>query len=105
MRPRFKQNASSGIRVRLKRNRTVCSALQSQLHDPVADMLHHRQVMGDEQEAEASILLQFFEQVDDIGLQADIQRGKRFHACRDSENIVSDISCEKCGCSQFPNNR
>ena len=73
MRPRFKQNASSGIRVRLKRNRTVCSALQLQLHDPVADMLHHRQVMGDEQEAEASLLLQFFEQVDDVGLQADIQ--------------------------------
>ena len=68
-------------------------------------MLHHRQVMGDEEEAEASLLLQFFEQVDDIGLQADIQRGKRFHACRDFENIVSDISCEKCGCSQFPNNR
>ena len=72
MRPRFKQNASSGIRVRLKRNRTVCSALQLQLHDPVADMLHHRQVMGDEEEAEASLLLQFFEQVDDVSLQADI---------------------------------
>ena len=78
MRPRFKQNASSGIRVRLKRNRTVCSALQLQLHDPVADMLHHRQVMGDEEEAEASLLLQFFEQVDVVSLQADIQLGIRF---------------------------
>ena len=105
MRLRFKQNASSEIRVRLKRKHIVCSALQSQLHDPVADMLNHRQVVGDEKEAEFSLLLQFFEQVDDVGLQADIQRGKRFHACRDFENIVSDISCEKCGCSQFPNNR
>lgn len=43
----------------------------------VADMLHHRQVMGDEEEAEALLLLQFFEQVDDVGLQADIQRGNR----------------------------
>ena len=68
MRLRFKQNAALGIRVRLKRNRTGCSALQSQLHDPVADMLNHRQVMGDEQEAETSLLLQFFEQVDDVGL-------------------------------------
>lgn len=41
-------------------------------------MLNHRQVMGDEQEAEASLLLQFFEQMDDVGLQADIQRGNRF---------------------------
>ena len=105
MRLRFKQNASLGIRVRLKRNRTVCSALQSQLHDPVADMLHHRQVMGNEEEAEVSLLLQFFEQMDDVSLQADIQRGNRFRACRYFENIVSDISCEKCGCSQFPNNR
>ena len=68
-------------------------------------MLHHRQIMGDEQEAETSFLLQFFEQVDDVGLQADIQRGDRFVACRDSKNIASDFSCEKCGCSQFPNNR
>lgn len=50
MRLRFKQNACSGIRDAFKRKRTVCSALQSQLHDPVADMLHHRQVMGDEEE-------------------------------------------------------
>ena len=68
-------------------------------------MLDHRQVMGNEEEAEVSLLLQFFEQVDDVSLQADIQRGNRFRACRDSENIVSDFSCEKCGCSQFPNNR
>ena len=107
MRLRFKQNASSGIRirVRLKRKYIVCSALQLQLHDPVADMLDHRQVMGNEEEAEVSLLLQFFEQMDDVSVQADIQRGNRFRACRDSENIVSDFSCEKCGCSQFPNNR
>ena len=75
MRLRFKQNASSGIRirVRLKRKYIVYSALQLQLHDPVADMLDHRQVVGDEEEAEASLLLQFFEQVDDVGLQSDIQ--------------------------------
>ena len=75
MRLRFKQNASSGIRirVRLKRKYIVYSALQLQLHDPVADMLDHRQVVGDEEEAEVSLLLQFFEQVDDVGLQADIQ--------------------------------
>ena len=36
-------------------------------------MLDHRQVVGDEEEAEASLLLQFFEQVDDVGLQSDIQ--------------------------------
>ena len=75
MRLRFKQNASSGIRirVRLKRKYIVYSALQLQLHDPVADMLDHRQVVGDEEEAEVSLLLQFFEQVDDVGLQSDIQ--------------------------------
>ena len=73
MRLRFKQNASSEIRVRLKRKHIVCSALQSQLHDPIADMLDHRQVMGDEEEAETSLFLQFFEQVDDVSLQADIQ--------------------------------
>ena len=54
--------------------------LHQPVHDghPVADVLHHRQVMGDEEIGEAEFLPQRLEQVDDLGLDGDVQGGNRF---------------------------
>ena len=41
----------------------------------VAHVAHDRQVVGDEQVAEAELLLQVLEQVDHAGLDADVERG------------------------------
>ena len=45
--------------------------------DPVADVAHHRQVVGDEQIGEAQFGLQVIEHVDDLGLDRDVQRRDR----------------------------
>ncbi len=43
-------------------------------------MFDHRQVVGDEEIGQAEVLLQFDEQVEDLGLDRDIERGNRFVA-------------------------
>jgi hypothetical protein len=48
--------------------------------DPVGDVAHHRQVMGDEQVGEPELVLEALEQVDDLGLDGDIQRRDRLVA-------------------------
>ncbi len=45
---------------------------------PVADVFHHGQVMGNKQVGEPQFLLQFFQQVDHLGLDGHVQRGNRF---------------------------
>ena len=45
--------------------------------DAVADMLHHRQVVRDEQIGDAQPVLQFQHQVDDLRLHRNVQRGDR----------------------------
>ena len=44
-------------------------------HDPVAHVLDHGQVMRDEQHGQAVALLHLLEQVEDLGLDRDVQRG------------------------------
>ena len=50
----------------------ICGQLHdaSQIHDghPVADMLHHAQVVGDEEVGEVHLFLELDKEVDDLGL-------------------------------------
>ena len=47
----------------------------AQVHDrhPGADMLHHRKIVGDEQIGQAALLLGVHEQVEDLGLDGNVQ--------------------------------
>ena len=45
--------------------------------NPVAEELHHREVVGDEQAREAHVPLQVAEQVEDRRLHRDVQRRHR----------------------------
>ena len=56
--------------------------------DPVADALHHRQVVGDEQVGQAQLLLQIVQQVEDLGPDRDVQRRDRLIG--DHESRVED---------------
>ncbi len=44
----------------------------------VGNVLHHREVMGDEQVGEAELVLQVFEEVNDLGLDRNVQRRDGF---------------------------
>jgi hypothetical protein len=48
--------------------------------DAVADVLHHREVVGDEEIGEAEALLQVLQQVDDLRLDRHVERGDRLVA-------------------------
>ena len=48
--------------------------------DPVADMLHHRQIVGNEQIGKPHLLLQIQQQVEYLALNGNIQRRDRFIA-------------------------
>ena len=52
----------------------------AEIHDRdlVADMGHHRQVVGDEQEGQAHLLLKGFQKVEDVRLDRHVQRGDAF---------------------------
>src|ERR1700730_18147509 len=54
----------------------------AQVHDddPVRDVLDHREVVRDEEGGQAALLLQPFEQVDDLGLDGDVERADRLVA-------------------------
>ncbi|MNC39681.1 hypothetical protein D3C75_883510 [compost metagenome] len=76
-----------GLGVRMKRIRVQFLAFR-QFHNfalvhhrhPVADMLDHGQVMGDEQIGQAQPLLQFLQELDDLRLDGHIQRRQGFVA-------------------------
>ena len=69
---------------RLAENRLAAAQLHhaAQVHNahPVGDVTHHRQVMGNEQIGEVVFLLQFDQQVDDLGLDGHIQSRNRLIA-------------------------
>src|SRR5487761_463492 len=48
--------------------------------DPIADMLDHRQVVGDEDVGEAELRLEVLEEVDDLGLHGDVEGRDRLVA-------------------------
>ena len=52
----------------------------AQVHDRHmgGDVLYHTQIMGDEDQRDAQLLLQVHEQVDDLGLDGYVQRGNGF---------------------------
>src|SRR5260370_11569202 len=54
----------------------------AQVHDrdAIRDVLHDRKVMGDEQVRQVELRLQPLEQVDDLRLDRDVERGDRFVA-------------------------
>src|SRR5690606_16918742 len=51
----------------------------AQIHhrDPVGDVAHHRQVVGDEDVGQVELVLQPFEQVHDLRLDRHVERGDR----------------------------
>ena len=49
-------------------------------HDLIADMLDDGEVVRDEEVGQAELLLQVLEEIDDLGLHADIERADRFIA-------------------------
>ena len=51
-----------------------------QHQDFIADVFYHRQVMADEQVGQAQFLLEILEQVDDLRLDAHVERTHRFIA-------------------------
>jgi hypothetical protein len=46
--------------------------------DPIADVSHNSQVMGNEQIGQLKLPLQFLKQINHLGLDGDIKRGDRF---------------------------
>ena len=48
--------------------------------DAVADVLHDREVVGDEEVGQAELALEVLEQVDDLRLDGDVERGDRLVA-------------------------
>src|SRR5205814_8491674 len=54
----------------------------AQVHDrdPVRDVLDDGQVVGDEQVGQLELRLQVFQQVDDLGLDGDVEGGDRLVA-------------------------
>ena len=48
----------------------------AQIHnaDRIGDMLNNRQIMGDEQIGQVALLLQVFEQIDNLRLNRNVQR-------------------------------
>ena len=54
----------------------------AQVHDrdPVADVLDHAHVVGDEQVRQAELALELLEQVQDLGLDRHVERGDRLVA-------------------------
>jgi hypothetical protein len=48
--------------------------------DPVGDVMHDRQVMRDEDDADAELSLKVFEQVDHLRLHGHVESGHRFIA-------------------------
>ena len=65
------------IAVELERRGLLDHLAQVHDRDPVADVAHHAQVVRDEQVGQPELLLQLREQVDDLGLDRDIQRRDR----------------------------
>ena len=48
--------------------------------NPVADVFNHREIMGNEQQGNACLIAQVLQQVDDLRLHRNVERGNRFIA-------------------------
>ena len=62
------------------RIRHLHHAPQIHNHNAVADILHHRQVVGNEHIGKPPLFLQFFQQLQHLGLNGYIQSGHSFIA-------------------------
>ena len=53
-----------------------------QVHDAdlIRDIAHHGEIMGDEKVGTAALLLKVLQEIDDLGLNRDIQSGDRLIA-------------------------
>ena len=65
------------LRVELLRRRELDDLAQVHHGDPVRDVAHDAQVVRDEQVREAELVLEVVEQVDDLRLDRDVERGDR----------------------------
>src|SRR6478735_7430515 len=62
------------------RRRTLDDAAEIHDRDAVADMLHHTEIVADEEIGQAEITFEFQEQIDDLRLNRDVERRDRFIA-------------------------
>ena len=65
------------LRVELARAGELHDPAEVHHRDPVADVAHDRQVVGDEQVGQPESVLEPLEQVDDLGLDRDVERADR----------------------------
>ena len=68
------------VGIKLFGGRNLGHIPQIQHHDARGDMLHHAQIMRNENKRNAKFALQFHQQVDDLRLNGDIERRNRFIA-------------------------
>ena len=86
VRDRHRREQRAGVRVLRVRGRgsrpAAISTILPEVHhgDAVRDVLHDRQVVRDEQVGEVELLLQVLEQVEDLGLDRDVERRDRLVA-------------------------
>ncbi|KWU68193.1 hypothetical protein AWW71_29380 [Bacillus cereus] len=54
----------------------------AQVHhrDPIGDVAHHTEVVGDEEIGQSHAVAQIRQQIEHLGLDADVERGDRFVA-------------------------
>ena len=69
-----------GVPVQLTRCGLFHDSAQVHHHDAVRHVLHHRKIVGHEEQREAEILLEIDEQVENLGLNREIQSGHRLVA-------------------------
>jgi hypothetical protein len=68
----------TGRRIERRGRRGLDNAPKIHHGDTVADMAHHAEIVRDEQHRQAEPVLKIEQQVDDLGLNRDVERGYRF---------------------------
>ena len=83
-RVRDRDRGHQRARVGVQRRRVELAGLRlldqpAEVHhaDPVADVAHHREVVGDDEVGEPELVLQLLEQVEHLRLHRDVERGDR----------------------------
>ena len=76
----FEQRARVGVRAAIEkilRSPLLDDAPQVNHRDLVAQILHHREVMADQDVAQSELVLQVFQQIEHLRLHRDVQRADR----------------------------
>ena len=74
------------------RPRLFHDAAKIHYRKPVGEVLHHAEIMADEQQREAELALQVLQQVDDLRLDRDVERRDRLVADRSRSTPLEEPS-------------